>query len=274
MKDYFSYNDGAGIVPEGHFRISPSQLSRFLDSTSQWYREMLLGENAAFQGNTMSHLGNCVHAAAEMYATKGEVYYDQIERYINSIKDPEVDKSFIYSQYESMIDTLIYSYLDSNIPLDSSTPSNSELFLYKEIIPGIGVGGSIDSIVGSTITDYKTTNALNAPNKISRNYWFQQMAYAWLCRMNNIQIDTIRLCFITTSQTGRVSEKTGKPLKDYPSTVSLVEHFITDQDIEIIDNTLKLVAHSVDTWNKHPELRHIIAQDWRLRPAPSLKLRK
>lgn len=268
MKDYFSYNDGKGIVPEDHFRISPSQLSRFLDSTSQWYREMLLGEDAAFQGNTMSHLGNCVHAAAEMYATTGEVYYDQIESYINSITDPEVDTDFIHSQYESMIDTLISQYLTSN------QPSHTELFLYKEIIPGIGVGGSIDSILGTTITDYKTTNALNAPTKISRNYWFQQMAYAWLCRMNNIHIDTIRLCFITTSQTGRVSEKTGKPLKDYPSTVSIVEHHITDQDIEIIDNTLKLVAHSVDTWNKQPDIRHLLAQDWRLRPAPSLKLSK
>lgn len=268
MKDYFSYNDGAGIVPEDHFRISPSQLSRFLDSTSQWYREFLLGEAPAFAGNTASELGTCVHAGAQMYAETGEIYFDQIASYITSISNPEVDPSRIFEQHEPMLDALVNQYLSFNMP------SDTELFLYKEIIPGIGVGGSIDSIIGSTIVDYKTTSSLTPPKTISRPYWFQQMAYVWLARMNGYSINTIRLVFITAQEVNRISEKTGKSLKDYPSTVTLVEHHVTDQDIEIIDSTLKLVAHSVKAWNDQPEIRHLLAQDWRLRPTPSLKLRR
>lgn len=268
MHDYFSYNDGAGIVPEGHFRISPSQLSRFFDNTSDWYREFLLGEDAKFQGNTMSNLGTCVHAGAEMFVNEGSIDTTQIDAYISSIYNPEVDQIFITEQYQPMLDALVNQYLSFNMP------SKTELFLYKEIIPSIGIGGSIDSIINSTIVDYKTTSALTPPKKLSRAYYFQQMAYVWLARMNGYNIDTIRLVFITTQEVNRISEKTGKPMKDYPATVSLVEHLVTDQDIDIIESVIKLVADSVKAWQDNPDIRYLLAQDFRLKPAPVLKLFK
>ena len=272
---YFEYNTGTGIVPEGHFKISPSQLSRFLDSTSQWYREFLLGEAPAFQGNTMSHLGTIVHAHAEAFAKGETIPTSDIASYIASIDNPDVDKSFIRDQYEVMSQALIDQFLSSNIP------KKTELFLYKELIPGIGVGGSIDSIghdqwdpTQLVIRDYKTTNSLNPPTGISRNYWFQQMAYVYLARMHGYNIRSFELVYITTNQVNRISEITGKPMKDYPTTVSTIAHQVTSEDIDIIESTLKLVAESVHAWNTQPEIRHLLAQDWRLRPSPKPRLFK
>lgn len=254
----FAYNNGAGIVPEGAWRLSPSQASRFFDSTSQWYREFLMGEQAAFTGNTMSNLGTIVHYCAEMFANNQPIDRNAISDYIASLPS-DIDYFFIEEQYPVMWDALRDTYLQYHMP------QKTELFLWHEVLPGIGVGGSIDSIYGTTIVDYKTTNSLNAPDKFSRPYYFQQLIYAWLCKQNNIPIDTLRLCYITTNQVGRISETTGKPLKDYPTTVTTVDHIITNDDWNLVESVVDLICHSVDVWNKHPELRWALAQDYRLK---------
>lgn len=267
MNNPFEYNDGKGIVPEGAWRLSPSQASRFFDSTSQWYREMLMGEAPAFTGNTMSNLGTVIHYCAEAFANGEPIDHNAINNYITSLP-PDIDTVFIREQYPVMWSTLHDSYLSTH------KPQRTELFLWHEVLPGIGVGGSIDSIYGTTIVDYKTTSALSPPDKFSRPYFFQQLLYAYLCKKNNIEVTTLRLVFITTNQVNRTSETTGKPLKDYPSTTSIVDHVITSDDWNFIESVADLICHSVDTWNKQPELRYLLAQDYRLRsmfkPAPKL----
>ena len=65
-----------------------------------------------------------------------------------------------------------------------------------------------------------------------------------------------------------MSEKTGKPLKDYPSEVSVVTEEVTQDNLDLIGSCLQLVAESVQTWHDKPELRHLLAQDLRLKPKP------
>jgi len=255
--DYFGYNTGTDVVPSDVFRISPSQISKFFDSTTNWYREHLLGESG-FTGNTNTALGNCVHAAAEMYVREGTVRNDLITNYVVSL-DSTYDKSFILEQYPGMANILINDYLRFNMP------DKTELFLATEVIPSVWCGGSLDGYLSSgIITDYKTTSSKTPPKNISRPYWFQQMTYAWIARKLGMKVDSFRLIYITTNELNRVSEKTGKPLKDYPSTVTVLNHVITDLDIEIIDNSINLIAKSVDKWNTNPELRYLLAQDMRL----------
>ena len=237
-KDYFTYNEGKDIT-NGAFRISASQVSKFFDSTSQWYHENLLGEGG-FTGSTASNLGTVVHAGIEMYVTDGEVDYEALEAHINSLKDPEVDNNM---------------------------PEVVEEFIFHEILPGIGAGGSIDAryVARRRLKDWKTTSAKTAPTKFSRNYWFQQMTYAWVLKQKGITIDYIDLVYITKGEVGRVSEKTGKPLKDYPSTLTVVTEEVTDSSLELIGSCLKIVAESVKAWNDQPELRHLLAQDSRVK---------
>lgn len=137
MTDYFTYNAGSD-VPDDAFRISPSQISRFFDNTSSWYREMLLDEDG-FNGNTATRLGQVVHAAAEMFVKENVVHYDQINSHIETLP-ADTDKSFIQAQYPGMVDVLVNQYLVNNIP------SESELFLSTEITPGVYAAGTLDSI--------------------------------------------------------------------------------------------------------------------------------
>jgi hypothetical protein len=260
----FKYNEGKGIVPEGAWRLSPSSAYKFFDKTSEWYREYLLGEAPTFEGSTMSNLGTVVHYCAETYANGKPIDHNAIVNYVKS-QSSDIDTMFILDQYSVMAETLVNSYLRSNMP------SKTELFLWYEVLPGIGVGGSIDSIYfpitgnPGIIVDYKTTNALTPTDKFSRPYYFQQMLYYWLCKKNGIEINTLRLCYVSTNQVGRISEKTGKNMKDYPSTVTTIDHIITNEDHNLIESVVDLVCESVDTWNKKPELRFLLAQDYRLK---------
>ena len=125
-KDYFSYNPGS--FPDNSFRISASQLSRFFDSTSQWYREFLLGEAPAFAGSTASELGTCIHAAAAMYHDTKSVDKQAILDYIDTL-GPDIDKAEIRTQLKPMIDTLINSYCSK------TKHTTSEEFISYEVLP-------------------------------------------------------------------------------------------------------------------------------------------
>lgn len=272
MKDYFTYNVSS-TIPDTAFRISPSQLSRFLDSTSQWYREMLLDEAPAFTGSTASYLGTCTHACAAMYFDNGFIDHTAISTYINSIKDPEVDKAVIRQQYPIMADVLIRDFLSK------TKGTHSELFVSTEIAPNVYAAGSIDLYdeKRATVYDYKTMGSLDSarvPTTVPRSYYFQQLCYAYILRKNGHKVDYCKLIYVSRDNTGRISEKTGKPLTDYPSTVSVVTHQITDEDMQIIENTLKLIADSVILWNSNPELRYILMQDYRLKLPPPRTLFK
>lgn len=257
---YFEYNSGGTDIPKDVFKISPSQLSKFLDKTSEWYREHVLDEEAAFQGNTNSVLGTCVHGIAAMY--KDGISEDAVEpavnAYLDTIKDPDIDKAYICNQYATMASTLINQYV-------CTVGGESEPFISAEVIPGVYAGGSVDLLFPDEIVDYKTTGSLSAPTSVRREYYFQQMSYVWIAKKLGYHIDKFSLIFVTTNEVGRVSEKTGKPMKDYPTTVTKLTHHVTGEDLAIIENVLNLVAESVLAFNKTPEIRHLLAQDQRLK---------
>jgi hypothetical protein len=261
---YFTYNEGTDVT-NGAFRISASQFSKFFDKTSNWYREQLMGEEG-FTGNTASNLGTVVHAGIEMFVTEGSVDWDALRNHIISINDPEVDNQHILENYEIMINTAL-SYVQDNMPTEV------EKFIFHEILPGIGAGGSIDALRGNassgyTITDWKTTSAKTPPKNFSRPYWFQQMLYAWVLKQQGINVNYIKLVFISKPEVNRTSEKTGKPLKDYPSVCTVLTEEVTDQNLELIGSCLSLIADSVHVWNTQPEMRHLLAQDQRLKAKP------
>ena len=64
-----------------------------------------------------------------------------------------------------------------------------------------------------------------------------------------------------------ISEKTGKPLKSYNAELHTLNHLITDEDWQLIDGCLSVIADSIQLWQARPEYRHILAQDNRLRQA-------
>ena len=265
MKDSFTYNN-LSTVPANATRISPSQLSKFFDSTSQWYRETLLGESG-FLGSTASELGNCCHAAAAM-TFDGLVDLPAIHSYVSSINNAEVDKSAILEQLPYMI-PLISDYVRKN------RPTTSEEFISFELQPNIYVAGTLDAYSSNGIlTDYKTTGAKTPPTTFARSYYFQLMTYAWLLRKQNRTITQLRLVYVTRYIDGGISDKTGKPLKSYPAELHVLNHLITDDDWSLIDGCLNVIADSIQLWQSRPEYRHILAQDNRLKTAAAPMLFK
>ena len=284
------YNNGTNVVPEGEFRISASGISKFFTATNAWYRENLLGESG-FTGNSASVTGTIVHYILEQYAAKQHLSdedKEQMELYITKHCDPssadfeaEIDESYIRDQYKVMAETGVNSYLQENMP------THVEPFIANEVLPGIHVGGSIDNLTlenpkyssddhsfdnlvscgGGIICDYKTTGTrpTSLPKNIQYSHKMQLLTYAWVLKQMGITIDRVRIIYITKNDTGRVSEKTGKPLTQYPSQVVTLTEQITDEDFDMVEGVIKLIAHSVDHWNKSPEFRHLLAQDWRLR---------
>ena len=259
--NYFGYN--AGDVPEGAFKISPSQISRYFDETGKWVREFLLGE-AGFEGNTASCLGTVVHGLAAQYKATGAADLAAAENYIDSLRIEGLDKAYMRAQFAPMYLALERNFLTTC----TGTP---ELFLKQEILPGVWLGGSIDLLNNEEVTDYKTTGSLNAPTDIKRSYFFQQLCYVWLARMAGYPVKRFRLVYITTNEVNRISEKTNKPMQDYPTTVSSIVHEVTDDDITLIGGVIKLVADFVVAWKQYPELRHVLAQDYRLKEIQPVK---
>ena len=259
MKDYFTYNPGN--LPEGSFKISPSQLSKFFDATAQWWREHYLDEAPAFEGSTASELGTCVHAAAAMYFDTKTVDKQAILNYIDSLPS-SIDKTEIKTQLKPMVDTLINSFCVR------SPMTHSEEFVSHEVLPGIYVAGSIDGYNHTTIFDYKTTSSKTIPTSFPRTYYFQLMTYAYILKQQGLDITTLKLLYITRTIDGGYSDKTGKKLKDYPSTYGELVHQITDTDWSLIEGCIKLIAESVQAVKSNPELLYLLAQDYRLKPPP------
>ena len=98
-----------------------------------------------------------------------------------------------------------------------------------------------------------------------QNYKVQLLTYAWIYRKLGVDIQNIRIVWITNNIVGRVSEKTGKPLKDYPSKVIPVTQVITNEDMEFIESYLKLIAETYLKAKECPELTYLLFSDYRLK---------
>lgn len=284
------YNNGVGVLTPDQFRISASGISRFFTSTSSWFRENLLGESG-FISNSASVTGTIVHYICEQFVANGVVTdadKNEISKYIlkhtNSVYsdyNPDISIDYINTNYKPMAEAIINDYLIHN------PATHVEPFIAHEVLPNIFVGGSIDNLTlaspkyssdahsfenlvssaSGTIVDYKTTNTKPAslPANIQYSHKLQLLTYAWVLRQKGITIDRIRIVYCTSHEVDRYSDKTGKKLQDYPSTVKVLTEQLTEEDFNTIDGIIRLIADTIQVWQTHPELRYILAQDYRLK---------
>lgn len=288
-KTRLDYISGASTLPEGAFGVSPSQLATFFSSPTQWYHEQVLGEKPEFQGSTSTYLGTIVHYHAEEFTKTGTVDKDEIYKYLHKelcsdqttppdfsnheeseiylleyADKADVDVSIILEKYPIMAQELL-NYLSR-----VGVPTNAEDLVSAEIQPNYYVAGSCDAYnqKTATITDYKTTSLTSIKDNIPYNYKLQLLCYAYIYRALGFNVDRIQIVWITQPQLNRVSEKTGKRLKDYPCQVVPVTYQITPDDWKLIEDILNLVAETVQASKDTPELTHIIWKDYRLKPKP------
>lgn len=251
-------------TPEGGvMNFGPSRFAEFISYPHNWFRVQVLGE-AMFDYNTSSVLGTCVHYCAEKVAKEEEVDQEAIEEYIAShAANDDYDPAIVRSQYVGMAEELVNAYVLRNDFLEVETTHQAE------IKKGYYAGGTLDALQGTKedcmIVDYKTYNSKTTPKTIPQNYKYQLLVYAWILKQNGYNPTRIRLAYINRNIDGGVSEKTGKPLKSYPPTVTVLTEVITDIDLDFIGGLLELAVDSVEAWKAHPELAHVIWHDPRLK---------
>ena len=250
-----------GLIPEGAFRISPSSVAKFTDKKWEWYRSQVLGEEV-FKGNFFSVLGSCVHRIAESYTKLQKVDKQELYDYVEASECLEQEeKDRIKDQVIPMGQVLI-DYLRVH-----GIPEKSEDAICVELMPGVYVGGTADALIGDTIVDYKTTSKTTPDDFIHMHYKWQLLTYAWIYRKLGVDVTRMRIVWITQNVVGRISEKTGKPMKDYPSQVVSVTELINEEDMEFIEQYLKLIAETYLKAKECPELTYLLYSDYRLKEA-------
>lgn len=247
------------LLPEGSFRISPSSVAKFTEKKWEWYQENVLG-NKIFEGSTSTVLGSCVHRIAESYIKTNAVDKDELYAYIDSQSNPEIDKEYIKDQFIPMGQALI-DYLRV-----FGIPDRSEEAIACKIVDNVYAAGTADAVIGDTLIDFKTTSKTSIDETyMPNNYKWQLLTYAYIYRKMGVDINRIRIVWITNNIVGRVSEKTGKPLKDYPSQVIPVTQVITDEDMQFIEDYLRLIAETYLKGVEDPKLVYLLYSDYRLK---------
>ncbi|WP_169777746.1 PD-(D/E)XK nuclease family protein [Campylobacter curvus] len=247
------------LIPEGAFRISPSSIYQFTSEKWNWYRSQILGEKL-FEGNKYTILGSCVHRIAESYIKTKDVNRTEIVAYIDKQSCIDtLDKEWIKDQWRPMGQALI-DYLRV-----FGIPERSEEAIAYELYPNVFVGGTADAVIGDTLVDYKTTSKTTPDTFIPKHYKWQLLTYAYIYRKMGLDITRIRIVWVTNNIVNRISEKTGKPMKDYPSSVVPVTELITDDDMRFIEDYLKLIAETYLKSKENPELTYLLYSDYRLK---------
>lgn len=245
------------LIPENVFRISPSMIYKFTERKWEWYRNQVLGETT-FEGNTSTVLGTCIHRVAEEFIKTGKVDKQALFDYVDK-QSIDIDVEFIKQQIKPMGNALLDYFRVYGLP------NKSEFRIATELMEGVWVGGTVDAMIGTTIIDIKTTSEKSPKMYIPNNYKWQLLTYAWIARKLGIEVNTIQILWVTNDETGRVSETTGKRLKDYPAQVVPVTNIITEEDMQFIEDYLKLIGETYLESLKQPNIKHLLFSDYRLK---------
>lgn len=247
------------LIPKGSFRISPSMIHKFTSKKYEWFNSQILG-NEQFEDCTATVLGSLVHRIAEGFIKNRAVDRQELIDYAESFRsNDKVDVDYILSQWKPMGQALI-DYLEAY-----GIPDRSEEAIAAEVLDEVYAGGTADAVLGDILIDFKTTSSLTTKDYIPLDYKQQLLTYAWIYRQKGIDINYIRIVWITNHTVGRVSEKTGKPMKDYPAKVEVVTEMITDDDMKFIEDYLKLIGETYWFYKTNPYLAYIIFGDYRLK---------
>ena len=264
IKDMLQYNDGKDTLPDGAFRISPSQIGMFFAYPRIWYENQFLNKNK-FLGNSGSVKGTGMHAVAEKYA-KDKVVNETdvlaVEEYIGeqaALYDT-VEEDEVLKHWKHMGIALV-NYIKDDLP------THAEDFKAMEIMPNIWLGGSIDAYNENTgtVTDYKSYGGgLSAPKAIKFEYKIQLLAYAMLYRNEGYQVNTIRIIYVTNHNVNRLNAK-GKPLPDYPAKATELTLAMTPELWEEAENAIQLIADTVTLHKAHPEYIYLLYKSMALK---------
>lgn len=224
--------------------IRPSAVSKFFEYPVNWYKENILKEEPEFKGSTSSVLGSVCHAIYESYVKDLPLTREMIDYDLDKQRFPEeVNIDEVKALYPEVSAAVINEYL-RNQP--KGAQHATELPVFCSVLPGVYVNGTCDSIVNTTLVDYKHVSTKPSIDAIPWGYKAQLMTYAYALSKMRIIVDEIRIVYGV------------RPTKTLPARCFWVTEKITHQDMQDIENTLKLIGESVIYCKEHPEATYMI----------------
>ena len=253
-------------VPEDCvLKISPSSFSKFVEKPWQWYREQVQGLDK-FEYSTATVTGTIVHYCAECAIKGEEVDKQAIEEYIQKHAEKEdysietVSRNW-YPTAHALINEFTMQHKNQLL--------SSEVATAMSIGNGIYVAGTFDLLLGTKedcmLIDYKTYSSKVKPKSIPSYYKAQLLTYTRILRSKGYNVTRIGNVFVNVPIDGGISEKTGKPLKSYPSETTVLIEQVEESDVEWIESMHDLCRDTYLLGTENPDLLHIIYHDPRLK---------
>ena len=247
------------------YMISPSMLSKFFDYPRVWYDEEYLGNPRNFKGNTSTFIGTICHyiyrCVTEGSPVSRESINEDLISYIQNNPNPDVVTAEVLQDYPLVSKAVVNNYIlpigRSNVWDNIGTNIKCE-FTVQGLVKatsagGYYVGGTCDRLENDIVCDYKTVAKL--PNKmaIPFGYKIQLLSYAYALTQEGYDINYIRIIYGV------------RPTKTLDARCVVVTEQITDEMWKLIDDTLLLVAETVDTVRQQPEMAYLLFKSYDLK---------
>ena len=242
------------------YNISPSSIASWFENPKYWYLSNIKKE-VMFTDNTNTVFGTILHYAAEKYydITEGKYsktkLYDVVLGYLTTFNNnADVDEWWIRDNLDSHI-AVLFEFL--------STRDKPKLMEYPTGFKprdNFFIGGTVDAVNGTTVTDYKTCSSFAKEIKI--HHKFQLLLYAEALNRNGIDIDTIEIVQIKRGDIkGKVSEKTGKIIGIKKPEIKSIKQKITDDDRAWLKHHMRVLLDTLEVYDKHPELAAVLFRE-------------
>lgn len=246
---HYKYNNVK--VPNDQTKISPSSFAGLLIDPGSWYKSQILHEST-FTGNSKTVLGTCLHVRAYLSLNNIPFQKKDEDNYINSFKFTDDDLAYITDNIEPMWNAFYSDYLDRE-----PKPLLTEDVIIKPIANAhTTIAGSVDAVTSHKLStgdgidgnmfvvDYKSVE--KKPSGMNDSHFIQALTYAYAYKERGIDIDAIRIVYIT------------KPTKTLPARVFVFERKIDQFNFNWIEHQVNIAAKKLELVKAEPALQDVI----------------
>lgn len=241
----------------GKYVVSASSIDTFFKDTREFFN--IIEGNPTFKGNDSTVLGTFVHYIASQTIMNKPINKEEMFNYMVENSEYITDENLLDKAFE--ISEILIPYIKSSI---YNYKYCEDRFSYK-ISDNFMLCGTADLVVGDELIDFKTTKDQKKIYTFPEHYISQLSTYLYLLKNNNIEINRFSLIWITIPNTNRISEKTGKRLKEYPTQINKISMEVNNQILENIEKKINLIRDSIELSISNPEYKHIIFKDYDLK---------
>ena len=242
------YDDKRKQIGDDDYLFSVTQMNEFINNPNNFFRKVILKEDIPF-ANNYTTLGTLCHYAISQ-AHMGDGIHDfEVNEYLDSLSEFNIDYAWVLEKFKQMQDTIIPFARNISI----AEPDEFEKAHLLKLDEHIYLGGTLDCRYGNVIIDYKTTSDkyISDEKELPEKYINQLYTYAYMLHQEGIAVDKVAIMYMTVPELGRISEKTGKYMKDYPCRCFVVEQYLRQEkmdeiikQIELIKETIKLILNN------------------------------